>query len=93
MATVTVTGAVATPAVMGRVVGTNEVYFKDSGDTDFDARTGIQRGINLYDETNQFIAALSEKLGVPGFVIIVQLRKVLNTMRQTPTMGETAYAP
>ena len=93
MATVTVTGTPATPAVMGRVAGTNQVYFKDSGDTDFDARTGVQRGINLYDETNQFVAALSEKLQVPGFVIIVQLRRILGTMRATPTMGETAYAP
>lgn len=92
-ATVTVTGTVTTPGVTGKLVGTHGVYFRDCGDTDFDAKTSAQRGLNLYDEANQFVAALAAALQVPGFVIIDQLRVIFATMRRTPTMGETPYAP
>jgi len=90
---VTITGTVNPPAVLGVPVGGVGVTFKNMGATAFDARQATAKGINLYDETNQFIAALGAQLGQPGFVIIDQLLNVLHTLRRTPEMGERVYAP
>ena len=81
------------PAVLGKHVGGSGVTFQNIGDTDFDSKVGIQRGINLFDELDQFVAILAATLGVPGVVIIDQLRLMLNDMRRQPEMGQRVYAP
>ena len=81
------------PQVVGQPVGGSGVAFKNSGGTAFDSRIGLQRGINLFDEFNQFVAILAGALGVPGFVVLDQIRLIVSDSRRQPTMGERAYAP
>ena len=90
---VTITGTVAAPAVLGKSVGGSGVTFLNAGGTAFDARQATAKGINLYDEVGQFVAALGAQLGQPGFVIIDQLLVTLRTLRRTPEMGERVYQP
>lgn len=80
-------------AVIGKPVGGSGVTFKDCGDTDFDARTCIQKSINLYSEVNSFVGGLAAALGVPGYVVLAQVEKIISDMRRTPSAGERAYAP
>jgi len=104
-AVVTVTGNVTPPAVAGKSIGGSGVYFQGVGGTAFDSRTGIQKGINIWDELNQFIAQLTAAWNagnaaatpalpaVSSQAVIDQLLVMLRDLRRNPPMGERVYAP
>ena len=92
-ATITATGTWSVPQVVGKYTGGSGVEFRNCGGTAFDARTSVQRGINLYDELNQWIALLADALDVPALVAVEQLRVMLADYRRAPALGERVYAP
>jgi hypothetical protein len=92
-ATITGTGTWTIPQVLHRPVGGSGTEAENAGGTAFDSRTSLQRGINLFDEVNQFVALMSAAMGVPGFAILDQLRVMIADMRRQPNMGERAYQP
>jgi hypothetical protein len=92
-ATLTATGTWTIPQVVGQNVGGSGVLFKNVTGIAFDSRQSIQRGLNLYDEFNQFIALMGAALGIPGPVVLDQLRTMIADYRRNPAMGERVYAP
>jgi hypothetical protein len=92
-ATISGTGTWTTPQVLHRPVGGSGTEARNVTGNAFDARTSIQRGINLFDEFTQFISLMSAAMGVPGFAILDQLRDMGADMRRQPNMGERVYAP
>jgi len=91
-AALTATGTWTIPQVVGQNAGGSGVLFKNSTGAAFDSRQSIQRGINLYDEFNQFVALVAANLGVPGNVVLDQLRVMIADYRRNPAMGERVYA-
>lgn len=92
-ATISATGTWTVPQVAGQPTGGSGVLFKSAGGAAFDARISLQKGINLFDEVNQFVTLMSGAMGVPGYVALDQIRLIINDMRRTPSMGEKVYAP
>jgi hypothetical protein len=92
-AVITGTGTWTVPQVAGQPVGGSGTQFKNSGGTAFDSRVSKQRGLNLFDEFNQFVALMSAALAVPPFVVLDQLRLMIADERRQANMGERAYAP
>jgi hypothetical protein len=92
-AVITGTGTWTTPQVLHRPVGGSGTEARNAGGNAFDSRTSIQRGLNLFDEFQQFIALMSAALAVPGFAVLDQLRDMGADMRRQPNMGERVYQP
>jgi hypothetical protein len=91
-AALTATGTWTIPQVVGQNVGGSGVLFKNSSGVAFDSRQSIQRGLNLYDEFNQFVALVAAALGVPGPVVLDQLRVMIADYRRNPALGERVIA-
>jgi hypothetical protein len=92
-ATITATGTWSVPQVLHRPVGGSGSEAENSTGTAFDSRISLQRGLNLYDELNQFVALMSAALGIPGFAVLDQLRVMIGDLRRNPAMGERVYQP
>jgi hypothetical protein len=92
-AIITATGTWSVPQVVGKYVGGSGVELRNCGSTAFDARTSVQRGINLYDELQQWIGLLADALDVPALVAVNQLQVMLADYRRAVSMGERVYAP
>jgi hypothetical protein len=86
-------GTWTTPQVLHTPVGGSGTQAKNAGGSAFDSRLSLQRGINLFDEFQQFVALMSAALSVPGFAVLDQLRVMIADARRQPNMGERVYAP
>lgn len=91
-ATITSTGTWTTPDVKGQDVGGSGVQFKNMGNDDFDSRQSLQKGKNLFDEVNQFIALVAANMGYSGNAAIDQVMKILADLRRQPQMGEQVWS-
>jgi hypothetical protein len=85
------TGTWTTPQVLHKPVGGSGTEARNITGSAFDSRISLQRGINLFDEFNQFVALMAAALAIPGFAVLDQLRDMGADMRRQPNMGERVY--
>jgi hypothetical protein len=91
-AVITATGTWTTPDVKAQDVGGSGVTFRNAGGDDFDSRASIQRGKNLFDEVQQFVALVAAAQGYSGTAAIDQILACLHDMRRQPNMGERVFS-